>query len=127
MLSSGISSRLRQLQHRSGSDDLTRNDLPQSCTEQPASVGYSRQTVQPRAPARRGLAADLINKFNQMAAAPKPEQTATLSRSASRMNSSTNGIHKIFTSTTAELSPCLEARVYEQQPSPAASIVSASP
>ncbi|KAJ1722846.1 hypothetical protein LPJ53_002765 [Coemansia erecta] len=62
-----------------------------------------------------------------MATAPTSEQAATLGRNASRMHSSNSSIHKIFAHTT-EPSPCKEACVFEQQqPSPAASIGSASP
>ncbi|KAJ2658383.1 hypothetical protein IWW48_004058 [Coemansia sp. RSA 1200] len=62
MLSNGISSRLRQLQRsRADADD------PPLSPPLPPSSSHA-----PEFPARKGLAADLINKFNQMSASPAP-------------------------------------------------------
>ncbi|KAJ2382290.1 hypothetical protein GGI23_007397 [Coemansia sp. RSA 2559] len=71
MLSSSISSRLRQLQRQHVPVDDP-PPLPALSTQECASVGYSRQAPQAAFPARKGLAADLINKFNQLSSPPVP-------------------------------------------------------
>ncbi|KAJ2568132.1 autophagy protein atg9 [Coemansia sp. RSA 1813] len=77
MLSSGISSRLRQLQLQRQSQRVSADDSqqpPSSPSKPPvqecASIGHARLAPRAEFPARKGLAADLINKFNQMSSLP---------------------------------------------------------
>ncbi|KAJ1736671.1 hypothetical protein LPJ72_001201 [Coemansia sp. Benny D160-2] len=64
MLSNGISSRLRQLQRSRTAAEADIDDPPPPSPLPPSSSNA------PEFPARKGLAADLINKFNQMSASP---------------------------------------------------------
>ncbi|KAJ1895144.1 hypothetical protein LPJ66_004763 [Kickxella alabastrina] len=74
MLSNGISSRLQQFQHYT--DNERQDDLAQLALGHPA-AGFGRQASYARIPARKGLAADLINKFNRLSKTT-PEQQAAL-------------------------------------------------
>ncbi|KAJ2700265.1 hypothetical protein FB645_005061 [Coemansia sp. IMI 203386] len=101
MLSSSISSRLQQFQHQAA--DRHRDDLPQLKSER-TSLGYSGQSPHTRIQARKGLAADLINKFNQLSATPSkaPSEAAN---SPARSHSSEGNIQKLLVSTSE---PCKE-------------------
>ncbi|KAI9500732.1 hypothetical protein GGI25_003928 [Coemansia spiralis] len=80
MLSNGISSRLQQLQQHK---DSAGAEEPPRVTAEYASMGYRRQGLQAKIPARKGLAADLINKFNQMSSPAIPSSgAATVERGA---------------------------------------------
>ncbi|KAJ1895159.1 hypothetical protein LPJ66_004754 [Kickxella alabastrina] len=73
-MSNGISSRLQQFQHHT--DNEHQDALAQLALGHPA-PGFGRQASYARIPARKGLAADLINKFNRLSKTT-PEQQATL-------------------------------------------------
>ncbi|KAJ2596319.1 hypothetical protein H4R99_004970 [Coemansia sp. RSA 1722] len=101
MLSSSISSRLQQFQHQAA--DRHRDDLPQLKSER-TSLGYSGQSPHTRIQARKGLAADLINKFNQLSAAPS-KAPSDAAHSPARSHSSEGNIQKLLVSTSE---PCKE-------------------
>ncbi|KAJ2614298.1 hypothetical protein H4S08_001776 [Coemansia sp. RSA 1365] len=64
MLSNGISTRLQRLQHHKSSPRVE----GLSHMAEYSTLGYERQTTFTRVPTKKGLAADLINKFNQLSA-----------------------------------------------------------
>ncbi|PIA18432.1 hypothetical protein COEREDRAFT_13973 [Coemansia reversa NRRL 1564] len=64
MLSNGISTRLQRLQHHKSSPRAEGlSHMPEYST-----LGHERQATFTRVPTKKGLAADLINKFNQLSA-----------------------------------------------------------
>ncbi|KAJ2082741.1 hypothetical protein H4R24_001337 [Coemansia sp. RSA 988] len=64
MLSNGISTRLQRLQHHKSSPRAE----GLSHMAEYSTLGHRRQTAYARVPTKKGLAADLINKFNQLSA-----------------------------------------------------------
>ncbi|KAJ1935977.1 hypothetical protein GGF37_005788 [Kickxella alabastrina] len=72
-MSNGISSRLQQFQHYT--DNGHQDDLAQLALGHPA-AGFGRQASYARIPARKGLAADLINKFNRLSKTTPEKQAA---------------------------------------------------
>ncbi|KAJ1647822.1 hypothetical protein J3B02_003591 [Coemansia erecta] len=117
MLSGSISSRLQQFQHQA--TGRRRDDLSQLKSER-VSLGYSGQTTHTRIPARKGLAADLINKFNQLSAMPS-EGTVNAVHSPARTHSSENSIQKLLVSTLElckERETGLSVQQYKQKQQP---------
>ncbi|KAJ2794117.1 hypothetical protein H4R20_006332 [Coemansia guatemalensis] len=64
MLSNGISTRLQRLQHHKSSPRVE----GMSHMAEYSTLGHRRQATCTRVPTKKGLAADLINKFNQLSA-----------------------------------------------------------
>ncbi|KAJ2391206.1 hypothetical protein H4S02_001456 [Coemansia sp. RSA 2611] len=83
MLSNGINSRLQQLQNS-----------PSHMASECGSLGHRRQATYTQVPTRKGRAADLINKFNKLAAPKDNVKAATIGRAT--VNTRRDGLHQLF-------------------------------
>ncbi|KAJ2719892.1 autophagy protein atg9 [Coemansia sp. Benny D115] len=125
MLSNGISSRMQQFQHHKSTVGSLREREQSTFGRQSASL--QRQSSGTRIPARKGLAADLINKFNQMSSTTVTSKSTLVTQSpiATAVDSSStdcsNGNDKLQDPVSNTNAGRVDDSVCKQQATPAAS------